>query len=301
MSVLERSLARLDRIDELGVLRGHEGRAARAYFAAFAELLPPPWRFDGRNRMPPRDPINAMLSYGYSVLFHTLHATLLKLRLHPGLGHLHAQVAGRPSLVCDLMEEFRPLVVDAVVLTLARKHALDPDEDFELPDGVNAMCRMQPAAKQLLIARLEARMAAPVASREGEEKISLYRLLRAQAARYARALVPEGVPHTGLTWLGSEHGVAMRRLWMVTYDIGDDRCRRKVEQVLSAFGERVQRSVFECRLTVDEAKFYFARLAGMLNAETDSLRAYPFCAACEPEIGWLGIGERNVDQRVWVL
>jgi CRISPR/Cas system-associated endonuclease Cas1 len=99
------------------------------------------------------------------------------------------------------MEEFRPLLVDAVVLTLVRKHSLDPDEDFVMPTDENAMCEMLPAAKQLLIARLEARMAAPVAlppsgeSAQEERKISLYRLLRLQATRYARALAPEGAPY----------------------------------------------------------------------------------------------------------
>lgn len=201
-SILERTLKRLDSIDDLNMLRGYEGRAARSYFAAFTELIPPSWRFAGRNRMPPRDPVNAMLSYGYAVLFHTVHAALLKARLHPGLGHLHTSVNERPALVCDLMEEFRPLLVDAVVLTLVRKRSLDPDADFVMPDGDSAMCMMLPAAKQLLIARLEARMTAPVAltlpsevAAEAEQKISLYRLLRLQAARYARALAPAGAPY----------------------------------------------------------------------------------------------------------
>ncbi|GHU30426.1 hypothetical protein AGMMS50256_17340 [Betaproteobacteria bacterium] len=198
-SILERTLKQLDSIDDLNVLRGHEGRAARSYFAAFTELIPSAWRFNGRNRMPPRDPVNAMLSYGYAVLFHTVHAILLKARLHPGLGHLHANANESSALVCDLMEEFRPLLVDTVILTLVRKHSLDPDEDFVMPADDNAMCMMLPAAKQLLIARLEARMAAPVTLTgelpEDEKKISLYRLLRLQATRYARALAPAGTPY----------------------------------------------------------------------------------------------------------
>lgn len=109
-------------------------------------------------------------------------------RLHPGFGHLHALASGRPALVCDLVEEFRPLAVDAVVLTLIRKHSLDPKEDFAVPESADACCRLLPAAKQLLIARLEACLAAPVACAEGKGKTSLHRALRAQVARYVAAL-----------------------------------------------------------------------------------------------------------------
>jgi CRISPR-associated protein Cas1 len=188
ISILGRTLQRLARIDDLDTLRGHEGRAARVYFAALAALLPESWPFNSRNRQPPRDPVNALLSYGYAVLSHSLQTAVLLARLHPGFGHLHAGAQGRPALVCDLMEEFRPLVVDAVVLTLARSRRLNPQEDFVVPDKGEVCCRIQPAAKQLLIARLEAKLAAPVACADATGKASLHRVLRAQVARYAGAL-----------------------------------------------------------------------------------------------------------------
>ena len=97
--VLDASLRRLDRTDDLDGLRGHEGRAARAYFAALAALLPDSWSFRGRNRMPPQDPVNAMLSYGYAVLSHSLHAAIRLARLHASFGHLHASAGNRPALV----------------------------------------------------------------------------------------------------------------------------------------------------------------------------------------------------------
>jgi CRISPR-associated protein Cas2 len=68
-----------------------------------------------------------------------------------------------------------------------------------------------------------------------------------------------------------------RHLWMVTYDISADDARRQIERTLAALGERVQRSVFECHFTLPEARLYLGRLATILDMETDSLRAYPFC------------------------
>mgnify|MGYP001036701233 FL=1 len=92
-----------------------------------------------------------------------------------------------------------------------------------------------------------------------------------------------------------------RRLWMVCYDISDTRRRKHVEQALQAFGERVQYSVFECFLTLPEARFHLARLAEDLDAECDTLRAYPLCRWCESAVNWQGPGQRNRDERVYLL
>ncbi len=183
ISILGRSLKRLDSVMDLDCLRGIEGRAARAHFAAISDLIPTEWNFSGRNRHPPRDPINALLSYGYAVLTQVVQMAVSLAHLHPGFGHLHAAVGARPALVCDLMEEFRPLVVDAVVLALARGHTLHPERDFSYDaDG----CRIAPAAKQAFIGRLEAKLAAP--ARHASGRATLHRLIRSQAMRYSTAI-----------------------------------------------------------------------------------------------------------------
>ncbi|MGL4409130.1 MAG: CRISPR-associated endonuclease Cas1, partial [Zoogloea sp.] len=181
--ILGRCLRRLPEAQDMNGVRGLEGRAAAAYFAALGALVPETWAFSSRNRRPPRDPVNALLSYGYAVLSHVVQTAVQMAHLHPGFGHLHSFVAGRPALVCDLMEEFRPLVVDAVVLTLARGHQLKPGQDFTVtPEG----CHIERAARQTFIGRLEAKLAAPVRHEQGQT--SLHRIIRRQAVRYARAL-----------------------------------------------------------------------------------------------------------------
>lgn len=92
-----------------------------------------------------------------------------------------------------------------------------------------------------------------------------------------------------------------RRLWMVAYDVSDNRRRHHLEQALQALGERVQYSVFECHLTLCEARFHLGRLAAGLNPQTDSLRAYPFCVWCATAIRWSGEGRRSEDKRVYIL
>lgn len=191
MAILTRSLRRVDQVADLDAIRGVEGRAARSYFAAFAELLPDGWSFSGRNRHPPMDPVNALLSYGYAMLTRIVETEVWLGHLHAAFGHLHSPLPGRPSLACDLMEAFRAPLVDATVLTLIRKHSLDPVTDFSPPLRPGQGCQISQAARQVLIARIEARLESPVACAEGEGRSPLRRIVRAQVARYAQALTGE--------------------------------------------------------------------------------------------------------------
>jgi CRISPR-associated protein Cas1 len=107
-------------------LMGIEGAAAREYFAALGQIVPEGLRFTGRSRQPPGDLINAALSYGYAVILGEAVSALCAAGLDPAVGLLHAEQDRRPSLALDLMEEFRPLVVDQVVVAAARRDELRP-------------------------------------------------------------------------------------------------------------------------------------------------------------------------------
>jgi CRISPR-associated endonuclease Cas1/CRISPR-associated protein Cas4 len=111
---------RIERAKNAGELLGLEGAAAQRYFEAFGEMLGVGTGFEvnGRNRRPPTDPINALLSFGYSMLAKEATAAVIAVGFEPGLGMYHRIRAGRPSLALDLMEEFRPLIVDSTVLTV---------------------------------------------------------------------------------------------------------------------------------------------------------------------------------------
>lgn len=104
---------------DVDALRGFEGKAGAFYFGAIKTLLDPSWGFSGRNYHPPLDPFNALLSFGYSLLMKDLTTTTQLVGLDPYLGCFHALEYGRPSLILDLMEEFRPLLVDRPALALA--------------------------------------------------------------------------------------------------------------------------------------------------------------------------------------
>lgn len=127
------ALERAATCGDLDALRGCEGHAAAAYFKVFGDLLRGGrLSFAGRTRRPPTDPVNAMLSLGYTLLANAVEGAVHVVGLDPYVGALHAPLTGRPSLVCDLQEELRAPVVDAMVVAAINHRAFGPD-DFEGP------------------------------------------------------------------------------------------------------------------------------------------------------------------------
>ena len=178
---------------DLDTLRGIEGSAAKAYFAAWRDLLPEAWQpsFPNRNRQPPQDPINAMLSYGYAVLYHNILSLIAARGLEAHLGHLHAMRDGHPALASDFMEEFRALVVDAVVLKLVLDRPFD-ESDFTIQiDDQKRSCRLGNSLRKALIERLEAKLNSHVTHPFTGESGDFRRMVRIQVAHYIQVL--EGV------------------------------------------------------------------------------------------------------------
>lgn len=128
---LKQSLEEIPLSKELEQLRGVEGYAARVYFGTFGELLSNSgFSWQGRNMRPPRDPVNAVLSFVYTLLAHDCSAACQAVGLDPQAGFLHVDRPGRPALALDLMEPLRILLADRLVLTLFNRQQLQLD-DFE--------------------------------------------------------------------------------------------------------------------------------------------------------------------------
>lgn len=110
-------------------LRGMEGAAARVYYSAFRNLIRnESFTFNGRNRRPPLDPVNAMLSFIYTLLTNEVLSAIKAYGLDPYMGSLHEISYGRPSLACDLVEEYRSFLGDRLVLGLINRKAVKPDD-----------------------------------------------------------------------------------------------------------------------------------------------------------------------------
>ena len=175
---------RIKTAPDLDTLRGLEGAGAAAYFGAWRHWLAPTWTFGTREQQAGRDPINALLDLGYTLLYHAV-AGLIQVRgLTPWLGHLHAVKPGHMALASDLMEEFRAVVVDRVLLHLCLNGGLLP-EDFIERGGVYTLT---PAAVKRFIRAIEVRLNTERQPPEGAgaELQDLRRLIDAQVRRLAQ-------------------------------------------------------------------------------------------------------------------
>jgi CRISPR-associated protein Cas1 len=135
---LDASLRAVTVAGDMNGLRGVEGEAARTHFSVFGRLVKPELRqafeFTGRTRRPPRDAVNAVLSFLYTMLTHDCRAALETVGLDPQVGFLHALRPGRPALALDLVEEFRALMADRLALTLINRGQIKPT-DFRTTEG----------------------------------------------------------------------------------------------------------------------------------------------------------------------
>lgn len=136
---LKRYVTKAQKADSIDYLRGIEGECASIYFGVFQQLIlnrQPIFIFSGRNRRPPRDAVNAMLSFGYSLLTAQCASALEGVGLDPAIGFMHSLRPGRNSLALDLIEELRAFLVDRFVISLINNRQMDRS-DFLIHDSTD--------------------------------------------------------------------------------------------------------------------------------------------------------------------
>ncbi len=164
---LTAALKGVDTAATVDTLRGLEGAAGRAYFQILRQALPAGWGLEKRVRRPPTDPANALLSLGYTLLGQGVTTAVEVVGLDPYDGFFHADKYGRPALALDLVEEFRSVIVDSVVLTVINKGMLDPEKDFR-PGPKGAVYLSQRGLKEFFVqysGRLNTRVIHPTVKR----------------------------------------------------------------------------------------------------------------------------------------
>ena len=172
-------------------LLGYEGTAARFYFGAFAKMLKGSAAQDfdmaGRNRRPPKDPVNALLSLAYSLLTKDCALAASVVGMDPLLGFLHQPRYGRPALALDLMEEMRPLVADSVVVTALNTGVVEEADFVRSPAG----CALKTPGRKRFIEAYERRMDQLVTHPVFGYRLSYRRILELQARLLGRVLLGE--------------------------------------------------------------------------------------------------------------
>jgi CRISP-associated protein Cas1 len=205
LKTLTNSALQAESIEEL---LGTEGAAAHFYFSAFGGMLkaddefadsshvPGPqlhFNFNGRNRRPPTDPVNALLSLAYSLLTKDCTLAAMAVGLDPYVGFYHQPRFGRPALALDVMEEFRPLIAESVVLTAVNNRMILPKHFIQAGQAVN----LSPAGRKLFFQAYEQRMSSLITHPIFDYKVSYRRVLELQfrlLARYLTGEIPEYPP-----------------------------------------------------------------------------------------------------------
>lgn len=169
--------------DTLNALRGYEGKAAAYYFGAIRSLLDREWGFQRREYYPPPDPFNALLSFAYSLLLKDVRAAIELVGLDVYMGFFHEVQAGRPSLALDLMEEWRPLIADALCLELVNRGSIQPQTFVRTSNPRRPVELGEAGVARVLKAygsRLSSRLYHPLAGPGGETTLGQAIVLQAR-------------------------------------------------------------------------------------------------------------------------
>jgi CRISPR-associated protein Cas1 len=151
--------SQLNSATTLDQLRGYEGAASAGYFKGFAACLPASFGFQNRTRRPPLDPVNALLSFGYTLLFYNIYAIARARGLTPYVGMLHSLRQGHPALCSDLIEELRAPVVDSLTTMVLNKLMFTPaDFYYGEAEGQPGACYLTDQARRTFVAQFERRM-----------------------------------------------------------------------------------------------------------------------------------------------
>lgn len=186
-------LRRVQRAEDLPELLGAEGQAAARYFGAFSSMLsrtenePLTFDFQTRNRRPPTDPVNALLSYAYSLLTRSWSVALTAVGLDCYRGFYHQPRYGRPALSLDMMEPFRPLLADSTVIQAINNGEVQPNDFIHAAGGVS----LKDEARKRFIGTFERRLSQEITHPLFGYKLSYRRLLELQSRLLARHLLGE--------------------------------------------------------------------------------------------------------------
>lgn len=184
IDLLARNVRLARRAETVESLLGMEGQAAELYFAAFPSLITAPgWKFDSRNRRPPQDPVNAMLSFAYALLAADCKSAVESVGLDSCVGMYHRDRPGRPGLALDLMEEFRAPLADRLVLSLLNRRQIS-EKDFAIESSGGV--RLSDDARRLVLRSWQERKSETLLHPLLQEKVTIGLLPHIQARLLAQ-------------------------------------------------------------------------------------------------------------------
>lgn len=205
-------VVRLEKSEDLDRIRGLEGAATRIYFQCFGRLIRNErFAFNGRNRRPPLDPVNALLSFVYTLLTNEVTSAINACGLDPYMGALHEISYGRPSLACDLVEEYRAFLGDRLVLGLINRKAIAPDDFICRKPAQKAYAdeeemkagrpvEMRPPVRRAFLSAYEQMMKRTVGREEEPGGTTYRRLIMGQVRSFGEYLQQPAKAYSPFVW-----------------------------------------------------------------------------------------------------
>jgi len=177
----------IEKAEDKEQLRGYEGICAKLYFSALGKLVPQEFNFEKRSKRPPLDPFNSMLSLGYTLVMYELYTAISNQGLHPYFGFFHSLRNNHPALASDLLEEWRPVLIDSLVLSLIHHREIVSEHFYhwEKSDGIF----LNPEGRKIFLQAYEKKMRTMNQYITG--KHSYRRSLDYQVEQYSQALMQE--------------------------------------------------------------------------------------------------------------
>ena len=287
---LKDSLGYIETCTDMAQLRGYEGEAASVYFGVFNQMIlqqKKDFAFSGRNKRPPLDNVNAMLSFVYTLLTGMVASALETVGLDPYVGFMHADRPGRVSLALDLIEELRPVLADRFVLALINRKMITGKDFTKKEDGA---VLMSDKARKNLLTEWQNRKKDVITHPYLGEKVEWGMIPFVQAMLMARFLRR----YRRISAVFLEVGGYM--LILITYDVntetaaGKTRLRKVAKQCVN-YGTRVQNSVFECILDPGQCLMLKSVLTDIIDESVDSLRFYYLGNQNKAKVEQIGVGK----------
>jgi len=185
IEAMRKELVRALEAKDVSQLMGCEGRAKDAYYSAFEHILKEDFLFEKRTKRPPRNPVNALISFGNSLIYSTVLSELYHTQLNPAISYLHEPGSRRYSLSLDLAEIFKPLMVDPVIFKLINNRMLRL-EDFE--KAVN-FCYLTENGRKKFLKEFDKKLSTTIKHRRLRRKVSYRRLIRLECYKLIKHLL----------------------------------------------------------------------------------------------------------------
>ncbi|MEG2918445.1 MAG: type I-B CRISPR-associated endonuclease Cas1b [Clostridium sp.] len=187
IEVIEKEREIMNNANSIQEVMGAEGRGRKKYYESFNSFLKDDFYFNRREKRPPTDPINALISFGNSLMYTTVLGEIYKTQLDPTISYLHEPSTKRFSLSLDIAEIFKPLITDSVIFTLINKNMIRK-EDFDIDGGV---CYLNELGKKKFIKEYENKLSTSIRHRSLNRNVSYRNLIKLECYKLIKVLIED--------------------------------------------------------------------------------------------------------------